>query len=60
MSQYAKQRDAILADFSASEWLKRAVLHLEKRDPLDAQTDCDTLADLQALRVAEALEGVAE
>ena len=30
MSQYTKLRDAILADFSASEWLKYAVLHFER------------------------------
>jgi hypothetical protein len=51
MKTYEQQRDEILADFAASEWLKRAVLALDKRDPVDAADDVTALLDLQHVRL---------
>lgn len=50
---YDQTKDAILADPAASEWLKRAVLALDKRDPVDAGNDAADLANLQESRLRE-------
>jgi hypothetical protein len=38
--------DTILADFSASYWLKAAIRALDKRDPIDAMNDTLTLLEV--------------
>jgi len=55
MKSYEQRKNALLSGHDASEWLKRAVLTLDKRDSVDAQFDANTLLALQRLRVAELL-----
>lgn len=55
-SSYTALASGILADNAASEWLKRAVLALEKRDPVDAHSDVVTLMAITTLRWREAQE----
>jgi hypothetical protein len=38
--------DRILADDSASFWLKDAIIALEQRDPVDALSDAETLVKI--------------
>ena len=42
--------DRILADPSASRWLKRAVIELLQRDPVDAATDAEVLMGVMERR----------
>ena len=51
-SNYAGQRDAILADRSASFWLQGAIKALDARDPCDAVNDVEVLLELAKLRLA--------
>jgi hypothetical protein len=55
MRNYREEHDAILADFSASYWLKDAMRALDKRDPLDALHDANTLVDLAEQRCRAAM-----
>lgn len=52
---YLEARAAIISDPSASYWLREAMAALEKRDPLDALKDAETLALLEQLRAKEIL-----
>jgi len=52
---YQEVRAAILSDPSASFWLREAMAALEKRDPLDALKDAETLALLAQLRAKKIL-----
>ena len=52
---YLEARSAIIADPSATYWLRDAMAALEKRDPLDALQDAETLALLAQLRAKEIL-----
>ena len=54
---YEKRMEEILADQSSSDWLKRAVLALDKRDPVDAVHDAELLAMLQERRPENAYKG---
>ncbi|CAM2158481.1 protein of unknown function (plasmid) [Pararobbsia alpina] len=47
--------DQVLADRSASSWLKRAVIDLLQRDPVDAANDAEVLSALMAHRADELL-----
>jgi len=55
MKSYEQRKNELLASHGTSDWLKRAVLALDKRDSVDAQFDANTLLALQRLRVAELL-----
>lgn len=52
---YLEARAAIVADPSATYWLREAMTTLEKRDPLDALKDAEILALLAQLRAKEVL-----
>ena len=52
---YFEARSAIVADPAATYWLRDAVVGLEKRDPIDALKDAETLALLAQLRAKEIL-----
>jgi hypothetical protein len=41
-----KQTKAVLADFSASDWLKGAVRSSLERDPVDALNDTEALLEI--------------
>ena len=53
MKSYEQRKNELLASHATSDWLKRAVLALDKRDPVDAEEDADALADLMRKRVTE-------
>ncbi|MFC1337314.1 MAG: hypothetical protein G8D81_20825 [gamma proteobacterium symbiont of Clathrolucina costata] len=48
--------DRVLSDPAASNWLKAAILILDKRDPVDALNDAEVLAKLQQLRCRQLLD----
>lgn len=52
---YIETRAAIIADPAATYWLRDAMAALEKRDPVDALKDAETLLRLAQLRVTEIL-----
>lgn len=52
---YLETRASIVADPSATYWLREAMATLEKRDPLDALKDAEILALLAQLRAKEIL-----
>lgn len=56
MKSYEQRKNELLASHATSDWLKRAVLALHKRDPLDAEYDADALADLMNRRAREETE----
>lgn len=43
---YAELRHQTLEDESTSPWLKRAILELERRDPVDSLSDAEVLVSL--------------
>ncbi|MCG7952669.1 MAG: hypothetical protein N0E56_15835 [Candidatus Thiodiazotropha endolucinida] len=47
--------DRVLSDPAASNWLKAAILFLDKRDPVDAFNDAEVLAKLQQIRCRQLL-----
>jgi len=47
--------EKVLADFSASDWLKTALNTALLRDPVDASNDAQVLADLLKRHADEAL-----
>ena len=53
MTGYLETRAAIIADPSATYWLRDAIAALDKRDPIDALKDAETLALLEQLRAKE-------
>jgi len=53
---YDSLKSAIVNDPSTSYWLVSAIQALEKRDPLDAEDDANTLAELARKRSQELLE----
>ena len=55
---YLEVRAAIVADPAATYWLRGAMAALEKRDPIDALKDAETLALLAQLRAKEILAQV--
>lgn len=55
---YDALKSAIVNDPSTSYWLVNAIQSLEKRDPLDAEDDASTLAELARKRSQELLEAV--
>lgn len=52
---YLEARAAIIADPTATYWLREAIQSLDKRDPIDALKDAETLALLEQLRANEIL-----
>lgn len=50
---YLEVRTAIISDSSTTYWLRDAMATLEKRDPVDALKDAETLALLAQLRAKE-------
>ena len=50
---YDEMCNEILADEAASHWLRNAIQVLNRRDPVDAKRDAETLANLQSARVSE-------
>lgn len=48
---------AIVGDPAARDWLKRAVIDLSTRDPVDVLTDTAALAAWARARAARALQG---
>lgn len=52
---YETLKHRILEDISVSYWLKRAIAELERRDPFDAASDAQILAELMVLRETEML-----
>lgn len=55
MSKYTDEVRKIMADSSASFWLKDAIARLENRDVLDALDDASCLRDLFELKWKEAI-----
>lgn len=53
---YDSLKSLIVHDPSTSYWLVRAIQALEKRDPLDAEDDVNTLAELAKKRSQELLD----
>ena len=51
MKNYKTQRNKILDDLAASDWLKSQIFPLEVRDPVDAFNDAETLRKLAFLRM---------
>lgn len=52
---YLEARAEIIADPAATYWLRDAIASLDKRDPIDALKDAETLALLEQLRAKEIL-----
>ena len=50
---YASQKRLLETDPTVSNWLKEAVLDLERRDPMDAANDAELLSSLCKLRMKE-------
>lgn len=51
---YAHAVGAVMKDRCISHWLKRALLDLERRDPVDALDDLETALRLARIRYEEA------
>jgi len=52
---YDEMCTEILADPDSSNWLRNAMVELNRRDPVDAERDAETIANLQSARVSELL-----
>ena len=50
---YQILRDNLLANQSVSYWLKDAIRAADRRDPIDAANDADTLARIMEQRAQE-------
>ena len=53
---YDSLKSVIVHDPSTSYWLVSAIQSLEERDPLDAEDDANTLAELARKRSQEILD----
>ena len=54
---YLDKLNQVLADPTASAWLKSALRALESRDPIDAVGDVETLHTIAEMRLNETFAG---
>ena len=54
---YIDKQNQVLADPTASEWLKSALRALESRDPIDALNDVEALQEIANQRLNETFAG---
>ena len=54
---YIDKQNQVLADPTASAWLKSALRALESRDPVDALNDVEALQEIAEQRLNEAFSG---
>jgi|TARA_R110002050_G_scaffold1416_4_gene10225 hypothetical protein len=54
---YIDKQNQVLADPTASAWLKSALRALDSRDPVDALNDVEALQEIAEQRLNEAFSG---
>ena len=54
---YLDKLNQVLADPTASHWLKNALRALDSRDPVDALNDVEALQEIAEQRLNEAFSG---